>query len=545
MVTAHETPSLFGAQWRADWRATLGPAWGVLLAGFLVCLFIGGATMPLWDPDLPMHLALGEWIVRHRAVPFVEPFAWTRAGEPFFAYSWLMEVLYYGSLRALGPLGPHLIQGLQLALAGVGVLVLGAVARWSGWTTILVLALHILIGVGVVPSLRPQGVMVAVGPFTWAFVLLVRDRARIVAPLFGLFACAAVAANSHLFFPMTAAPGVALLLGKRLDWRRIALAAAAVLVGWMCSPYALHWLDVYRLNFEPHALYTSPTPVEEYTPGFTALIHGGGTMLLVVPLLIVLPWLVTTRLTGRERAAYGLLWFAGLVAFGIAVRGVLPWWLLSMPAVAVALGVLVSPTTPLVLTTQRTVVAAIFGAVAAFGGGVSGDPWLAAGTVETRYLPSTAASGIEPIARWLDCHLAPAARGRLLTIFNYGSYVAWRLPHLSQSIDGRTIFPDSAARAETYLLPVRRTLPLPPWRSADLAIVPVPYPVAAVLDTATGWRRVAMTADRDGPATMIGLWVKESWWANAGSEGLPSRQLLLMHTPPDATRGCAGRRATS
>jgi hypothetical protein len=62
----------------------------------VICLFVGGVTVPLSDADLPMHLALGEWIVRHRGVPFTEPFAWTRAGEPFFAYSWGPEVLYYG-----------------------------------------------------------------------------------------------------------------------------------------------------------------------------------------------------------------------------------------------------------------------------------------------------------------------------------------------------------------------------------------------------------------------------------------------------------------
>jgi len=59
----------------------------------VVVLF--GAVRPLGDPDLPMHLAVGEWIVRHRAVPFVEPFAWTAAGQPYFAYSWLPQATYF------------------------------------------------------------------------------------------------------------------------------------------------------------------------------------------------------------------------------------------------------------------------------------------------------------------------------------------------------------------------------------------------------------------------------------------------------------------
>jgi hypothetical protein len=103
------------------------------------------------------------------------------------------------------------------------------------------------------------------------------------------------------------------------------------------------------------------------------------------------------------------------------------------------------------------------------------------------------------------------------------------LPRLSESIDGRTIFPDSVAAAEAYFLPVRRALPMPPWRSADLAILPVSYPVAGVLDTAITWQRVATTADRNGPASIIGLWVNRDWWLRAGRDELSPRPVPLFH----------------
>jgi hypothetical protein len=534
MTAGAAPPPVFGRAWRDDWRTTLGPAWPGLLALFVVCLFVGGATVPRSDADLPMHLALGEWIVGHHAVPFVEPFAWTRAGQPFFAYSWAMEVTYYWLLSTFGPNGLYALQGLTLALAAVAVGVLGAVARWNGWTTLLVAALHIVVGVGVVPTLRPQGVLIVIVPLVWALAMRVRDADRIAWPLAGLVACAAVAANSHLFFPLTAAPGVVLLAASPVNWRRVALFAGAILVGWMLSPYGFHWLQVYALNFEPHALYTSPSPVEEHTPGFSALFGGGGTGLLLVPLLVALPWIAGPRLTARERTVHGLLWAGGLLTFAGAIRGLLPWWLATMPLTALALGALAPPVTAVVITTQRTIVAAIFGAMALLGGGVIGDPWQQAGTVQSRRLPSSAASGIEPIAQWLDCHLARDASGRLLTTFNFGSYARWRLPRLSESIDGRTIFPDSAAAAEAYFLPVRRNLPLPPWRSADLAIVPLSYPVASVLDTASAWRRVATVADQNGPASIIGLWVNRDWWSRAGTTDLPAHSLTLFHRAPSA-----------
>src|SRR5690606_21425270 len=49
--------------------------------------FCMGLASPLSDPDLPMHLATGEWMAANRAFPTEEPFAWTRAGEPYYAYS--------------------------------------------------------------------------------------------------------------------------------------------------------------------------------------------------------------------------------------------------------------------------------------------------------------------------------------------------------------------------------------------------------------------------------------------------------------------------
>jgi hypothetical protein len=213
---------VFGDSWRDEWRTTLGPAWPALLALFVICLFIGGFTLPLSDADLPMHLALGEWIVRHRAVPFVEPFAWTRAGDSFFAYSWLLEVTYYGLLSAFGPGGLHALHGLTIALGAVSVGALGAVLGWSGWTTLLMAALHTIIGIGVVPTLRPQGVMIVLLPLAWTFAILVRDGRHVRGALVGLVLCSAVAANSHLFFPLTAAPGAALLARAPIDWRRVA-----------------------------------------------------------------------------------------------------------------------------------------------------------------------------------------------------------------------------------------------------------------------------------------------------------------------------------
>ena len=71
------------ASWDEQWREALGPLWRWQLALIALLLFAAGFSLPFADPDLSIHLATGEWVAKHHAVPFVEPFAWTRPGAPF------------------------------------------------------------------------------------------------------------------------------------------------------------------------------------------------------------------------------------------------------------------------------------------------------------------------------------------------------------------------------------------------------------------------------------------------------------------------------
>lgn len=78
-----------------------------LFAVFLLALFPAcNALNPRLDEDTWWHLAVGQWVVDHRAVPTEDPFS--RIGQeqhiPWVAYSWLHEVGLYESYR-LGGLG--------------------------------------------------------------------------------------------------------------------------------------------------------------------------------------------------------------------------------------------------------------------------------------------------------------------------------------------------------------------------------------------------------------------------------------------------------
>jgi hypothetical protein len=458
-----------------------------------------------------------------------------------------METMYYLTLAHAGPIGLHVLQGVMYVALGTSVVMLGYVAGWRSWTTLVMVAVQLIVVLGATPYLRPQAILAVAMPIVWALVLRARAADRLTWEFPALVLVSAVVANSHLLVPITAAPCVLLL--TRLPARRARLVTIplAIVVGWFLTPYALHWVDVYKLNFAPNALLRPPSPIAEYKPGFTMAVMAGVSSLFVCFPFLFLPWLVAPKYTARERALFGLLWFAGLLLFAAAVRSLIVWWLLIIPGVGLAVDLLPRPTLPMIRTAQRAVVITIFASVSLLGVDAVNDPWMVTGTLATRVLPTMNARSMEPIAEWLDCNVKRDVGGRLVTTFNLGGYVPWRLAYLSESIDGRTIFPDSVDKPETYFPPNRATIPLPPYRTGDLAIAPVEFPIAAVLDTASGWHRIAITSQLEGRATMIGLWVTDAWWRRAGRGPMPTSLIPLSHRPPrgDAPAPCSAVAAIS
>jgi hypothetical protein len=414
------------------------------------------------------------------------------------------------------------------------VMYLGSVARWRPWTTIVVAGVQLVVVTGAAPYLRPQALLAIAMPLAWAIVLRARDAERLTWELPVLTLIGAVTANTHLLFPMLAAPLVVLVGKAPRTHMRYATIPGAIAIGWLMSPYSLVWASVFKLYFAPNAVVTWPSPIAEYRPGFT-LARSGGLLTLALPLaFLALPWFVADRLKARERLGHGVLWLGGALVFVLAARGLLVWWLVIMPAFATALDVFPAPTIPTARTAQRAALLALAALLVVDGADGLADPWLRAGNVSWRTLPTTTAKSIEPIAAWLECNLRSGTKGRLVTTFNLGGYIPWRLPQLSESVDGRTFFPDSVAKAETYFPPNRATISVQPWRTADIAIVPRNFPVAAILDTARGWRKVALTSQLDGPATMIGLWVNEAWWSRSGAHPLRPGVIPLPHQLPPA-----------
>ncbi len=520
---------------REDWRGAFGAFWKADLGILALILFALGTMIPLRDPDLPMHLAIGEWIIANRTWPLTEPFAWTRAGEPFFAYSHFPEILYYLLLKGVGPIGLRMLNGMLLVCAAASVIYLGGIFRWRPWVTLMLAASNAAIGLLVVPALRPQSILLVAVPLCWAFSWLVLQSRHPAWPTAGLLLASALAANSHLFFPITAASAVLCWVYPPRQRARIALVLGALVAGWLLSPYGLRWHEVFALNFGANALLETPSPIVEFSPGFSRL----GVVLLFPAALSLIPWaLDRNRLTSRELLGFSCLWLLGLVAFGYAARLLLLWWLIALPVAGLALMHRTGQSASVPPRNKVRIAAwgiALLLLLLPVSEGVAA--WRDEGSVIDRRLPSVAQRPTEPLLAWLECHASTGMGGRVFTWFNYGSYLTWRMPRYSMSIDGRTIFPDSVARADVLRSALVRPPEHGPWKSADLAIIPLRFRVAAVLDTATGWRRAAWTHSGPGRAP-IGLWIREEWWEAAGTQPLPASADYVIYDE-SRRRGCA------
>jgi hypothetical protein len=473
-------------------------------------LFVAGAAAPLADPDLPMHLAVGKWIIDHGAVPHMEPFAWTRAGAPYFAYSWLAQISFFALLSQCGVLALRALNGLVFAGSFAAMFIAARTMRTSREACWLAGAFNFVVLLSLSAFLRPQALLFTIVPLAWASVVKAIESPQSRWPVGALLVLTVLAANTHILFPLIAVPLVLCVL-RDAGARLTLTLAGAVAIGMLLSPYGLDWPAVFWLNFSPNASSGPRTLIAEYRSGFVSVLPMG-VLLASLP-LVAWPTLVT-----RERIAYGALWLIGLVAFALRVKGLIVWWLVALPLIVGAseIALAAAPrsyrTFPILLTLALAVTTTFRFVV---GGAVTTPSivvaWRAEHRVSRRSLSGPAAIATEPLLAILAKLDAPA---RLLTVFDLGSYVPWRAPLVSESIDGRGIFPDSAALPDAALMPTDRTRPLGPWRSADAAIVPLSYPVAAVLDSAAGWERLS-TTDGRSPMGRIGLWVRSDWYAAA------------------------------
>jgi len=92
------------------------PAWLWLGVGVYALVLMVGPAL-LQDSDTYWQIAVGQWILDHHALPRVDIYSFTKAGEPWVSSSWLAQVLYATSYNLAGWTGPVVLAAGCIAVA--------------------------------------------------------------------------------------------------------------------------------------------------------------------------------------------------------------------------------------------------------------------------------------------------------------------------------------------------------------------------------------------------------------------------------------------
>lgn len=401
------------------------------------------------DSDTWWHLRAGQWIIEHRQALQIDPFSYTRLGQPWQYPGWLVEAPMAWIYRLLGPGGLNLWTGIMVTLAFAFVwrtLSGGAFLR----AFVLVLAAA---ASGVYWAARPYLVtFLLAAVFLW---LLERDRwQRSPCSLNGLWALPVLMvlwANSHGGFAVGFilwgvywfAEGLAWLLpllsrrqplsaGQSRRFVRLSLVGGLMIVALAFNPSGLAMLAYPFKTVSIGAL--QDYILEWQSPDF----H----LRQAQPFIWLL--LLTFAAVGASRRRLALTDF--LLVAGFTYMALLAWRNVALFAL-VAPAVLTRHAAPLLSALgrrfgfhgaaqaaptrlQKLVNAALLGVlILAVLVKVGADFPLAANQIVFRQnLPVEAVAFIKE----------KSPPGRLFNSYNWGGYLLWELPEYPVFIDGRT-----------------------------------------------------------------------------------------------------------
>ena len=227
----------------------------VLAAGtfFYVLVLFGGGQQLFRDSDAGWHIRLGERILAGAGWPVTDPFSFSRAGQPWFAWEWGADVMMGAAHQAAGLPGVALLYSLLIAACTW----LWVRLNWAAGGSFLVTCLLAM------PMLSTANLHWLARPHILSWVLFLgcmlhferRREWRLSLPaILGAFLVGSVWANIHGSFVLAIAGAVLLALGtalRGLIWpvdlgfarvRWLLVVTAALFAGTFVNPYgwALH-----------------------------------------------------------------------------------------------------------------------------------------------------------------------------------------------------------------------------------------------------------------------------------------------------------------
>jgi len=324
-----------------------------LLPSYSDCLFLavllwlastGNGTWAglLADGDTGWHIRTGEWILEHHAVPTQDLFSFTKAGQAWYAWEWLTDVLYAFLHGLAGLKGLVLLSALVIAAFGT-ILFRHMIAR--GATAFAALAVSLLVfGASSIHYLARPHIFTLLG-LTVSLWIIDSDRRNPSARVWLLVPITLLWVNMHGgFLGLIACLGL-LVVGSFLEsaaavfldgapWnpapaRRYGLLTALCVASSLLNPYGwrLHQhvaaylrSDWIRNNIQE---FLSPVFRSESALQFEVMLFAG---------LMTVAWLVSRR--SFVPALWILFWAHQALA---SIRHVPVFMIVSAPFVAAAL----------------------------------------------------------------------------------------------------------------------------------------------------------------------------------------------------------------
>jgi hypothetical protein len=115
----------------------------VLVGVLLLPAALGSSQTIFNDGDVSWHIATGQWILQHHAIPRTDPFSFTWAGKPWVPIEWLAEVIYASAYKIAGYSGVGALVTAALMVLN-GIVFFNAI-RWTRYSLLVLVAMDLVL----------------------------------------------------------------------------------------------------------------------------------------------------------------------------------------------------------------------------------------------------------------------------------------------------------------------------------------------------------------------------------------------------------------
>ena len=486
---------------KSFWRLLTPSLADVFFVALLLAAFLrpGGLQALLADGDTGWHIRTGELILASGSAPSVDPYSFSRPGQPWFAWEWLADVLFARAWQWRGIGEVAALAGVALCLAAVALL-LWLLRRGAGLWIAAGITLAVFSASSMHYLARPHVFSILL--YTLSLWALDEDRRRPGRWIWLLVPAAALWASLHggfvaLLATLALAAAVSALERRWGRARRYGALASLCLAATCLNPYG------WRLHLHIVQYLSSPWILDHVQEFQSPVIRSEGMVVFAVLLVGGLA-MASRRLARGEwfEGALALVW--GFAALRSA-RHIPFFAIAAAPAIASECALWwrgIAERAPL-----RSARRIFWDLGRDLGHAPRASVWLALCAAAALATAGSAADfpntrfPVQAVERNQRLLASPGPDPRILTSDQWADYLIFRFyPRQRVFFDGRSDFYGPGLGADYMSLAgaQNRCLELLDQYRFDLALLPRDWPLSTVLDGDAGWKRVY----RDPVATL-------------------------------------------